>query len=206
MNAGSTLTLTLNSEAGVLIAGGAGHAAALSLGDNTLSLKVVSADGTASKTYAVSVHRTRPELAFESEQADLRFHAAGAEIVPVVLPAAADSGVPPYAYALGGTLPSSLAYAALARTLSGTADAVSSLSTAPLTYTLSDSAVPSSSVAQEFTVSLSPPPALASSAPSTLDFTFNTAVSGTVLPALSGGFEPYAYSLEGEALLAGPEL
>ena len=196
VNAGASLTLAQNAGAGARINGGEAQTLALAPGDNAISVKVVSADGTSDKTYSVAVHRTRPPLAFAESQADLRFYADGAAISEVVLAAAADSGTPPYSYALDGDLPDSLAFAAETRILSGTADAVTSLETATLTYTLSDAAATPAEVAQTFEISLAPPLEFAAEVPSALTFGA-TRDANVVLPELSGGFAPYHYRLEG---------
>jgi len=181
---------------GIAAASGEAATRMLEFGDNLLRIAVTAADGATSRTYRISLHRTRPPLAFAETQAALRFHTDGAA-VSAELPAAADSGMPPYTYTLGGALPSGLAFDADTRIISGTPAVVSAESSASLTYTLSDAATPAASVAQTFTLGLAPAVAFATPAPSALTFDFNAAVSET-LPELSGGFGYYDYALEGE--------
>ncbi|MDA8002654.1 MAG: fibronectin type III domain-containing protein, partial [Alphaproteobacteria bacterium] len=96
--------------------------------------------------------------------------------------------------------PTYLAYNAATRTLSTDPDeppAVAEMSELTLTYTVRDSARPPREVEQSFPLALSPPPIFSEAAPAEMTLTINTELR-VELPALTRGFAPYDYALDGE--------
>ncbi|MGR3913650.1 MAG: fibronectin type III domain-containing protein [Gammaproteobacteria bacterium] len=194
---GATVTVD-----GAAVASGAASAPSPEIpagGSRTVAIVVTATDAAASKTYSVEVRRDFLPLTFAAPPADVRFHGGAAH--SVILPAA-EGGRPSFSYALQGALPAGLAFTAAERLLSGAPESVSAVAEATMTYTATDSNTPPASVTRTFRINVAPPLEFATPAPGSLSFAFTTRARKT-LPQASGGFAPFVYSLEGDALPAG---
>ena len=159
--------------------------------DKTYEVRILSEDNQSSQSAwsaTVQIDTCPCSLAFASAQGEVRMH--GGALASVTLPAA-KHGTSPYSYGLN-TLPSGLAFNKDTRTISGTPAAVSSVTTSNMNYVVVDSNGAGSE--QSFTIQVAPALTLAWALPAKLVFARNAAASRT-LPAASGGFPPYTYSL-----------
>ncbi|MDA8014674.1 MAG: putative Ig domain-containing protein [Gammaproteobacteria bacterium] len=165
----------------------------------TYEVRIVSEDAVPAQSAwsaTVQIDVCPCSLAFASAQDEVRMH--GGASASVTLPAA-KHGTSPYSYGLN-TLPTGLAFNKDTRTISGTPAAVSSVTTSNMNYVVVDSSGTGSE--QTFDIQVAPALTFASAPPAQLVFVRNTASPNT-LPEISGGFTPYAYSLEGGALPGG---
>ena len=171
----------------------------LQLGE-TYEVRILSEDNTLSQSAwseTVQIDVCPCSLSFASAQDEVRMH--GGAPAPVTTLPAARHGTSPYSYGLTA-LPAGLAFNKDTRAISGTPAAVSSVTTANMTYTVTDS--DSATTFQNFDIQVAPALTFASAPPAEFAFGRNIAVSKT-LPEIGGGFTPYAYSLEGGALPGG---
>ena len=171
----------------------------LSSGENVFAVVVTADDGETTRAYQVTVTRAMLPL-LTPIQPRVRFHADGNVASEVVLPRAYGA-VGRVSHLLEG-VPTYLAYTPNTRRLATAAapdgpPTVSELTEIKLTYKVRDSARPPRESSYEFPLSLAPPPVLSEAAPAAMTLTINTALRAE-LPALTLGFAPYTYVLEGE--------
>ncbi|MDA8023468.1 MAG: fibronectin type III domain-containing protein, partial [Gammaproteobacteria bacterium] len=205
-NSGANIRVTAGTAAPAALASGAEVSVNLQKGiPLTVRFAVTSADGSATKTYSMTLTRT-PERLDIPQLEEFRFY--GGIPATTVLPEAI-GGFPPYSYALflpgGRALPDELSFDPNTRTLTG--DVAAALLGASLrrwnpVYFALDSSKSRTDVRQSLAVTIARPVTFATAAPVALTFEYNTA-RDVVLPAANGGFPSVSYALSGDALPPG---
>ncbi|MDA7996267.1 MAG: cadherin-like beta sandwich domain-containing protein, partial [Gammaproteobacteria bacterium] len=208
-NSGANIRVTAGTAAPAALAGGAEVSVNLQKGvPFTVRFAVTSADGSATKTYSITLIRT-PDALNISGPAEI-FYYTGAPVT-TVLPAAS-GGFPPYSYfvyRLGQTrndpLPDGFSFDADARALTGDFDpenvGVGGLTWA-LQYQVVDSARTPQGDLHTLNTAIARPVVFASAVPAALTFEYNTA-RNLGLPTANGGFTPLSYALSGDTLPPG---
>ena len=208
-NSGANIRVTAGTAAAAALASGAEVSVNLQQGiPLTVRFAVTSADGSATKTYSITLIRTPEPLRIPAPAKIFSY--AGAPVT-TVLPAAS-GGFPPYsyfAYLFGMTrndpLPAGFSFDADTRALTGDFEPETignSLLQWTLNYEVVDSAKTPQAALRRFTTETVSPVTFTPAAPTALTFQHNTAKS-VVLPAARGGFPPLSYTLSGDTLPSG---